>query len=102
MTKNNVRFTEYQIWQILLQIASGLEHIHRVNVVHLDLKPANILINQQGVLKIGDFGLSMRVGNQCDPDMEGDKYYMAPETLDGQYDMPADIFSLGLLILELA
>jgi membrane-associated tyrosine/threonine-specific cdc2-inhibitory kinase len=34
--------------------------------------------------------------------MEGDKYYMAPETLEGQYDKPADVFSLGLLILELA
>jgi hypothetical protein len=102
MTKTDARFTEYQIWQILLQIASGLEHIHRVNIVHLDVKPANVLIDQQGVLKIGDFGLSMRTGSAHDPDMEGDKYYMAPETLEGRYDKPADIFSLGLLILELA
>ncbi|PJF17605.1 WEE protein kinase [Paramicrosporidium saccamoebae] len=102
MAQTDARFTEFQVWQILLQIAFGLDHIHQVEIVHLDLKPANIFINQQGVLKIGDFGLSMRIGSSHDPDMEGDKYYMAPETLEGQYDRPADVFSLGLLILELA
>lgn len=102
MAQSQARFTEYQVWQILHQIASGVQNIHLVDIVHLDIKPANILINAQGVLKIGDFGLSMRVGTIHDPDSEGDKYYMAPETLDGIYDKPADIFSLGLLILELA
>lgn len=102
MTKTDARFTEYQVWQILHQISTGLEHIHRVEIAHLDIKPANIFINQEGVLKIGDFGLSLRIGALHDPDAEGDKYYMAPETLEGHYDKPADIFSLGLLILELA
>lgn len=102
MTNSDVRFTEFQIWQILIQIASGLQSIHNSGIVHLDLKPANILINRQGILKIGDFGLSMRIGFDHDPDMEGDKFYMAPETLEGVYGRPADLFSLGLLILELA
>lgn len=102
MSVSEARFTEYQVWQILLQLASGLGHIHSTGIVHLDVKPANVLITTHGALKLGDFGLSIRVGSQYDPDMEGDKYYMAPETLDGHYDTPADVFSLGLLILELA
>ena len=102
MSKNDVKFTEYQIWQILRQISLGLENIHRRGIVHLDIKPANIFIDGQGSLKIGDFGLSVRVGSQHDLDMEGDKYYMAPETLEGLYHKPADVFSLGLLALELA
>ncbi len=102
MSQTDARFTEYQVWQILRQIAIGLEHMHTVDIVHLDIKPANVLINEHGSLKIGDFGLSMRIGSTHDPDAEGDKYYMAPETLEGCYDKPADIFSLGLLILELA
>lgn len=102
MAEADVRFTEYQIWQILHQISSGLRHLHCHDVIHLDLKPANIFIDEKGTLKIGDFGLSLRSGSDHDQDMEGDKYYMAPETLEGTYDKPADIFSLGLIILELA
>lgn len=102
MSSSNSRFTEYQIWKILLQIATGLGQIHLAGIVHLDIKPANVLIDRHGNLKIGDFGLSMRLGESRDPDMEGDKYYMAPETLEGIYGPAADIFSLGLLVLEIA
>ncbi len=72
------------------------------NIVHLDLKPDNILIDSQGLLKIGDFGLSTTIGDPHDPDGEGDKVYMAPEVLQGRFERPADIFSLGLVALELA
>jgi len=51
-----------------------------------------VLIDKTGTLKIGDFGLSIGVGHQHDPDAEGDKYYMAPEVLEGVYDKPADVF----------
>lgn len=68
----------------------------------MDLKPDNVLIDTAGTLKIADFGLSVRVGEMHDPDSEGDKVYMAPEVLEGHYDKPADIFSLGLIALELA
>jgi hypothetical protein len=102
MAGTGTHFSEFQIWQILRQIALGLEHIHRSGVVHLDIKPANIMITQDGTLRIGDFGLSTRPGHYLqDPDAQGDKYYMAPETLDGIYEQASDIFSLGLVILEL-
>lgn len=96
------RFTEDLIWNILLHVALGLRHIHGQGLVHLDLKPDNILVDAQGFLKIADFGLSKSHGKAHDVDMEGDKVYLAPEVLEGSYDVPADVYSLGLVLLELA
>ncbi|KAJ9114634.1 hypothetical protein QFC22_005509 [Naganishia vaughanmartiniae] len=100
----------------------GLDYIHTMGVIHFDIKPANIMIDSVGTLKIGDFGLATRwprvnaeailvgsglggdVGNITGitrlADREGDRIYMAPEMLHGQYSMAADIFSFGLVILE--
>ncbi len=68
----------------------------------MDLKPENILVSDGSLLKIGDFGLSTVVGTNPSLSSEGDKYYMAPEVLEGVYTKAADIFSLGLIMLELA
>lgn len=76
--------------------------IHAAQIAHLDLKPANVFIDAHGILKIGDFGLSTRNGFQHDADSEGDKVYMAPEVLEGSFGFAADVFSLGLVALELA
>lgn len=91
----------------------GLYHIHSQGILHLDLKPANILITTQGALKIGDFGLSTRspridpaailrgagLGGDVPPgaaekgwDREGDRDYMALETMNGNFGKSADIF----------
>lgn len=96
------RFTERSIWEILLQCSLALQYMHGNNILHLDLKPENILICDHNQLKIGDFGLSTIVGSAPSLSSEGDKYYMAPEVLEGIYTKAADIFSLGLIILELA
>lgn len=70
--------------------------------MHLDMKPANILITFEGVIKIGDFGLAQAVSEDVHLDIEGDREYMAPEMLEGKADQSADIFSLGLMTLETA
>jgi mitosis inhibitor protein kinase SWE1 len=70
--------------------------------MHLDLKPANILITFEGVLKIGDFGLAQSCTSTEGVDVEGDREYMAPEMLKGKVGKSADVFSLGLITLEAA
>lgn len=51
---------ESRLWKILNEITAGLTYLHDHNVIHLDLKPANIFITDKGHLKIGDFGLATR------------------------------------------
>jgi serine/threonine protein kinase len=59
-------------------VAVGLVHVHAHNMVHLDIKPENILVATDGKLKIGDFGSAILKGMQADGS-EGDAVYMAPE-----------------------
>lgn len=70
--------------------------------MHLDMKPANILITFEGALKIGDFGLAQPCTSTEGVDVEGDREYMAPEMLKGKAGKSADVFSLGLMTLEAA
>uniref|UniRef100_A0A3B5KRY3 non-specific serine/threonine protein kinase n=1 Tax=Xiphophorus couchianus TaxID=32473 RepID=A0A3B5KRY3_9TELE len=98
-------------WGYLCDLLSALQHLHSHGFVHLDLKPANVLITDSGRLKLGDFGLLLEV-NQTGAEsknrktkedvQEGDPRYMAPELLRGEYGPAADVFSLGVSILELA
>lgn len=158
---------EARLWKVLAELSSGLDFIHRCGVLHLDLKPANILITEVGTLKISDFGMALRwprcsaqeilagahletgkfapAHNAADMSMpvisakspgvwgsldkedisgrvrrqttraprasgaslplerEGDREYIAPEVFfESKYGPPADIFSLGLIMLEAA
>ncbi|KAM7196531.1 mitosis inhibitor protein kinase [Naviculisporaceae sp. PSN 640] len=96
------RLDDFRIWKILLETAQGLAAIHDAGFIHLDLKPANIFINFNGSLKIGDFGMATTWPAPKGIEGEGDREYIGPEILRGQYDKPADIFSLGLIVLEIA
>lgn len=96
------RLDDFRIWKILLELSMGLKHIHDSGFIHLDLKPANILITFEGVLKIADFGMATRWPAKAGIEGEGDREYIGPEILMGKYDKPADIFALGLIMLETA
>ncbi|KAL8418611.1 hypothetical protein RB594_002002 [Gaeumannomyces avenae] len=96
------RLDDFRIWKILLEISQGLNAIHDAGFIHLDLKPANILITFDGTLKIGDFGMATTWPAARHVEAEGDREYLSPEILQGQVDKPADIFALGLIILEIA
>ncbi|EGS18305.1 uncharacterized protein CTHT_0063290 [Thermochaetoides thermophila DSM 1495] len=96
------RLDDFRIWKILLETTQGLMAIHQAGFIHLDIKPANIFITFDGYLKIGDFGMATSWPAPKGIEGEGDREYIGPEILLGQYDKPADIFALGLIILEIA
>ncbi|XP_005224691.1 membrane-associated tyrosine- and threonine-specific cdc2-inhibitory kinase [Bos indicus] len=94
---------ETQVWGYLRDTLLALAHLHGQGLVHLDVKPANIFLGPRGRCKLGDFGLLVELGASGTSEaQEGDPRYMAPELLQGSYGTAADVFSLGLTILEVA
>ncbi|XP_035221405.1 membrane-associated tyrosine- and threonine-specific cdc2-inhibitory kinase-like [Stegodyphus dumicola] len=99
----NHNIPESIIWSYLIDLLSAVKHLHNHNLVHLDIKPDNIFISEDGVCKLGDFGLVLDLSKPDVTDaIEGDPRYIAPELMQGIFTKAADIFSLGITILELA
>ncbi len=92
----------YDLFLKLTVVFQGLRYVHDAGFIHLDLKPANIFVTYEGHLKIGDFGMAASWPAPKGIEGEGDREYMGPEILQGKYDKPADIFALGLIVLEIA
>ena len=95
------RLDDFRVWKILLELSQGIKSIHDANFMHLDLKPANVLLDWEGVLKIADFGMASQWPAPPHLDGEGDREYIGPEVLEGRFDKPADIFALGMVMLEI-
>ncbi|MFO0869211.1 MAG: protein kinase [Pirellulales bacterium] len=92
--------------RLAARIADGLQHAHEAGLIHRDVKPANILLDEQGRAYLTDFGLSLRTTERAARagEIAGTLPYMAPEMLTGQLDRvgPAsDLFSLGVVLYEL-
>ncbi|KAK4162581.1 mitosis inhibitor protein kinase [Cladorrhinum sp. PSN259] len=96
------RLDDFRVWKIMLEVAEGLAAIHDAGYIHLDIKPDNILVSFDGSLKIADFGMATTWPAPKGIEGEGDRKYISPEILHGQFDKPADIFALGLIIFEIA
>ncbi|GAV53229.1 hypothetical protein ZYGR_0AI05130 [Zygosaccharomyces rouxii] len=101
----NTRLEDWRIWKIIVELSLALRFIHdSCHIVHLDLKPVNVMVTFEGNLKLGDFGMATHLPlEDVAFENEGDREYIAPEIIsDCIYDFKADIFSLGLMIVEIA
>ena len=89
------------LYDVVLQIASALHYIHRRGIVHLDLKPSNILVDESGRAKLMDFGLAIASRQVLDRQIRGTLQYMAPEVLkQDRVDSRADLYALGMTLYE--
>ncbi|HEV2720896.1 MAG TPA: serine/threonine-protein kinase, partial [Thermoanaerobaculia bacterium] len=89
------------LYDVILQIASGLHHIHHLGIIHLDLKPSNILVSDHGQAKIMDFGVAVESHQVLNRQIRGTLHYMAPEVLrQDRVDSRADLYALGMTLYE--
>ena len=82
---------------------AGLAHAHRAGVVHLDIKPDNLILDETGIVKVLDFGISRNTqADTLTAHVAGTLRYMSPEQIQGQaFDHRSDTFSLGCALFEL-
>jgi mitogen-activated protein kinase kinase kinase len=119
MLKQYNTFQEPLVKNFVRQILAGLSYLHSCDIIHRDIKGANILVDNKGGVKISDFGISKRVeasavlgsrastgggsaGHMHRPSMQGSVYWMAPEVVrQTAHTKKADIWSLGCLVVEM-
>jgi eukaryotic-like serine/threonine-protein kinase len=95
-----------QAVEVLLQMLAALDHAHRKGIVHRDVKPENVLVTPDGVVKVADFGLARAFAearvSQAPGTVTGTVQYLAPEQIEGDpADPRTDLYALGIVAYEL-
>jgi len=98
--------TERTVATFISQVLCGLDFLHRRGIIHRDIKAANVLVTNDGVLKLADFGAALSVDDTVGCGAEnvmGSPYWMAPEIISmrGQVTTACDIWAVGSLTIEL-
>ncbi|KAL3659409.1 hypothetical protein V7S43_015680 [Phytophthora oleae] len=110
MLKQFDAFSEDLIRIFTRQIVQGVVYLHQMGIVHRDIKGANVLVNEQGVSKLADFGCSKQIPQMLTTSLEeslrsirGSIPWMAPEVVKQTgHDYKADIWSIGATVIEMA
>ena len=98
--------TPRQTLSLLAQAAAALAEIHRLGIVHRDVKPANMMLRADGTMVLADFGIAKRATGDMDRTVHGEffgtPYYISPEQANGKpASERSDIYSLGIIFYEM-
>ena len=102
--KRKGQLPEATVWSLFIQMCLGVQSLHEKNILHRDLKAANVFMFSNSYLKLGDFGVSkvLKTGEALARTQVGTPYYVAPEVWRNKpYNNKCDMWSLGCLLYEL-
>mmetsp|Transcript_13441 Transcript_13441/g.20315 ORF Transcript_13441/g.20315 Transcript_13441/m.20315 type:complete len:422 (+) Transcript_13441:1094-2359(+) len=103
LVNNQIKIPDDVLGAIAQQILRGLSFLHHKNIVHMDIKPENILVTTTGNIKFCDFGLVLYSKSKFFNTSQGTQIYFSPERINGKkFSFNADIWSLGITLFELA
>ena len=99
-------FDSKTVLELGIQMVSALKHAHQKKIIHRDIKPQNILMTNDGVLKVTDFGIAKAVDSStivATGNAIGSVHYFSPEQAKGKYvNESSDLYSCGIVLFELA
>ena len=97
--KNSHAFSEKEVLRLGLDMCGALEACEKLNIIHRDVKPENIMVDSAGHFRLGDFGVARTMEHTTSATQAGTERYMAPEVLRHEpYGKTVDIYSLGLVL----
>lgn len=99
-----LKMREEKIWYILSQLCSAIRYLHSYNIIHRDIKSANILLTSNGKIYLADFGISkiLHPSSIGTTTQIGTPYYTSPEMMSNKiYDNKIDIWALGCVLWEM-
>lgn len=105
--KMNGALSQRDAEQVMLGVLNALEYSHRMGIIHRDIKPGNIMISEQGMVKVMDFGIARALDDSAttmtqSQGVVGTAQYLSPEQARGeQVDMRSDLYSAGCVLYEM-
>ena len=96
-------FSEIEIATFMEMVLKGLIYLHDLNIIHRDIKGQNLLVTEDGCVKLSDFGVGIKLTEkEYRHSKKGSPYWMSPQVvLQNDYDIKTDIWSLGITCMEL-
>jgi len=105
LIKKRAPFGSEEVLSVAIQIADALSHAHKNGIIHRDIKPQNIIVTKDGVVKVTDFGIARNADAETTTSSGamGSVHYFSPEQARGKFvDFRSDIYSLGIVMFEMA